>query len=178
MTVSATTRLAFLPFRSPGGAFPDGIWTTQMTAIGDASGGDVVITHEVILLTEPFSALMLTLEQVTLDDTIDAPQFWLFEAIGFEEHNPVGNNNVIVLFRPQEQAGSTVDALDTAAMLKRPLFLGRCDRTSGQNSSMSFRTGNINGASYRDALWGYYWGPGAMNEPGGPQRPPGSLFGN
>ena len=178
MTVSTTARLAFLPFRSPGGPFPDGIWTSQQTLIMDASGGDAIITHEVLLLTEPFSALMLTLEQITIDDAVNVATNYIFEAIGFEEHNPVGNNNVLVIFQTLDAPGSVADALSPERMMRKPIFLGRADRTSGQNTAMSLRGPNVDGGSLRDALWGYYWGPGAMNEPGGPQRPPGSLFGN
>ena len=177
MTISGTTRLAFLPFNSPPGPFPAGMWTSQQTVIMDASGGEAIITHEVVLLSEPFSALMLTIEQLTLDDARTTEQNWLLEAIGFEEHNPVGNNNLIIALRSRATVG-TVTALEPADMLRKPLFLGRCDRTSGQNSAISIRTDNTNGFSIRDALWGYYWTPGAMNTPGGPQRPPGSLFGN
>ena len=176
MTISGRTRLVFLPFRSPGGPFPAGIWTSQLTLIMDASGGDAIVTHEVELLTEPFSALMLTLEQITLDDSVNAATNYLLEAIGFEEHNPIGNNNVILIL-PTTPAPGSVDAVRPHDMLLRPLFLGRADRTSGQNTEISIRGPNINGATIRDALWGYYWGPGAMNSPGGPQRPPGSLFG-
>jgi len=177
VTVTATTRLAFLPFASPGGPFPDGIWTSQLTGIGDASGGDLILVHEVITLTEPFSALMLTLEQLLLDDTQNSTANWLMEAIGFEEHNPIGNNNLLLHFATQNSVGAA-DALDIANLMRKPLFLGRADRASGQDSSISLRTGNVNGASFRDSLFGYYWTPGAMNVPGGPQRPPGSLFGN
>ena len=177
MTISATTRLVFLPFRTPGGPFPDGIWAAQGFVIGDASGGEAIIRHDVILLTEPFSALMLTIEQLMIDDTVNASTEFLLEVIGFEEHNVVANNNLLLRFDTRGFPG-TVDALSVQDMLRRPVFLGRCDRTSGQDSSMSIRASNTDGATYRDALYGYYWGPGAMNEPGGPQRPPGSLFGN
>jgi len=177
MTISGTTRLAFLPFRSPGGAFPDGIWTSQLTVIGDASGGDVVLVHDVITLTEPFSALMLTLEQLTVDDGESSARGYLLQAIGFEEHNPIGNNNLLINFVTVDGVGS-VSCLGPEGLLRKPVLFGRCDRTSGQDSSISVRTPNVDGGSFRDALWGYYWGPGAMNEPGGPRRPPGSLFGD
>lgn len=177
MTISDTTRFRFLPFRTPGAPFPDGIWTSQLLLIMDGSGGDAIITHELNLLTEPFSAMMVTLEQITLDDTVNVATLYTLEAIGFEEHNPVGNNNVILTLQTRAAPG-TVDALSPPEMLHKPLFLGRADRESGQNSAISIRGPNVNGSTVRDALWGYYWGPGAMNEPGGPQRPPGSLFGN
>ncbi len=177
MTISATTRLAFLPFRSPGGPFPDGIWASQLTVIGDASGGEAVMVHDVITLTEPFSALMLTIEQLLVDDGETDARDYLLQVIGFEEHNRVGNNNLLMTFVTVDTVGA-VSCLGPNQTLRRPLFLGRCDRTSGQDSSISIRTANANGGSFRDALYGYYWGPGAMNEPGGPQRPPGSLFGN
>ncbi len=176
MTISGTTRLAFLPFRTAVDPLPAGLWTSQATLIMDASGGEAIITHEVVLLSEPFSALMLTLEQLTLDDARTTEQNWLLEAIGFEEHNVVGNNNVIIALRSRPTVG-TVTALEPPDMLQKPLFLGRCDRTSGQDSAISIRTDNTNGFSIRDSLWGYYWTPGAMNAVGGPQRPPGPLFG-
>ena len=177
MTVSARTRTVFLPFRSAGGAFPAGIWTSQLLAIGDASGGDILLIHEVFTLTEPFSALLLTLEQVQLDIDQNAPAEWLFQAVGFEEHNPVGNNNITIAFNTVASIGN-VSAQAPGDLLRKPLFLGRCDRTSGQASEISLRSANNDLNAFRDALYGYYWGPEAMNAPGGPQRPPGSLFGN
>jgi len=177
VTISATTRLAFLPFRTPGGPFPAGIWASQQTVIGDASGGEAVIVHEVVLLTEPFSALMLTLEQIVLDVGQNAATELLLEIIGFEEHNPVGNNNVIIGLAARTTVGNTV-ALQPDNMLHKPVFLGRVDRASGQNAQLSMRAANVDGVAFRDALFGYYWTPEAMYTPGGPQRPPGSLFGN
>ena len=176
MTVSATARLAFLPFASPSDPFPAGIWTSQMTLIGDASGGDAVITHEVFLLTEPFAALMLTIEQIFIDDNQSLARAWLLEAIGFEEHNRIGNNNYILRLSTEVGVGAQTGQV-ASGMIPKPIFLGRCDRTSGQASSISLRTANADGGSFRDSLFGYYWTPGAMNAPGGPQRPPGSLFG-
>jgi len=178
VTISATTRLAFLPFRSPAGPFPAGIWTSQQTVIGDASGGEAVIAHEVILLTEPFSAIMLTIEQIFLDSDRGVDVDVLLQAIGFEEHNPVGNNNILMSFLLEDLGASTVTALRPDGQLRKPIFLGRCDRTSGQNSEISFRWTNNDGTAFRDSVYGYYWGPEAMYVPGGPQRPPGSLFGN
>lgn len=177
MTVSDSTRLTFLPFRSPAGGFPDGIWASQLTVIMDASGGEAIMNHNLLTFTEPFSALMLTIEQMFVDTTGASGAEFLLQVIGFEEHNPVGNNNLLMAMSTKDTVG-TASALGPSDLLRKPIFLGRADRTSGQASTISLRTLNVNGISIRDSLYGYYWGPGAMNEPGGPQRPPGSLFGN
>jgi len=179
VSVTQIGRLTFLPFRTPPNASqPAGIWTSQITVLGDASGGNVFANHEVILLTEPFSALMLTLEQIHLTDTTNASVTWLFEATGFEEHDPVGNRNVLIHFAVIGGGPEAATALLPTNSLRRPVFLGRCDRTSGQDSTMRVIRSNVDAASFRSDLFGYYWTPDAMNAPGGPQRPPGSLFGN
>lgn len=176
MAVTSNTRIKFLPFRSPPNpSFPAGIWTGQMFVAGDASGGNSFMVLDIILLTEPFSALMFTLEQFLVNDSASV-RLYLIEATGFEEHDPVGNRNVLLHF--QTATGpEAATALRQDNMLKKPLFLGRADRTSGQDTRIRVISDNTNGIGYHAELFGYYWGPGAMNAPGGPQRPPGSLFG-
>lgn len=178
MTVTVTGRVRFLPFRTPPNpSQPAGLWTSQLTAIGDASGGDLFLITEVNLLTEPFSALMLTIEQIMLTDTSNAGRTWTMEATGFEEHDPVGNRNVIYDFVTSATGPTSATALNQSGTILKPIFLGRCDRTSGQDSSIRVITDNIDVFTFRQDLWGYFWTPDAMNAPGGPQRPPGALFG-
>ena len=178
MSVTKTGRIRFLPFRTPPSpSQPAGIWTSQITTLGDASGGTIFSVTEVNLLTEPFSALMLTIESLMITDTSNVAAGYLMEATGFEEHDPVGNRNVIYQFPTTASAPTNATALQQADTLRRPIFLGRCDRTSGQDSSIRFLTGNLDGVSFRVDMFGYYWTPDAMNAPGGPQRPPGPLFG-
>jgi len=176
VSVTTNTRIRFLPFRSPPDpSFPSGIWTGQMFAAGDATGGQIFMQLDINLLTEPFSAMMFTLEQLLVNDS-NSNRSYLFEATGFEEHDPVGNRNVILEFRtelgPLNETGLRQDQ-----MLNKPLFLGRADRRSGQDTRIRLITDNANGIGYHVELFGYYWLPGAMKAPGGPQRPPGALFG-
>jgi len=147
-----------------------------MFLAGDASGGNIFMNLEINLLTEPFSAMMFTVEQYLYNDTGTGTRNVLFEATGFEEHDPVGNRNVIfhVLSTPGPTAAF---ALRPVSFLQKPLFLGRADRRSGQDTQIRIITTNGDGIGFHADLFGYYWGPGAMNAPGGPQRPPGSLFG-
>jgi len=178
MSVTVTGRVRFLPFRTlPIPGQPAGIWTSQITAIGDASGGTIFMITEVFLLAEPFAALVLTIESMMLTATVDTSLVWQMEATGFEEHDPVGNRNVIYHFQTTGGGPSTLTTLRPDQLPKRPIFLGRCDRTSGQDSSIRMLVQNVNIITFRHDLFGYYWTPDAMNAPGGPQRPPGALFG-
>ncbi len=177
MAVTADFRLAFLPFRQGGGNLPAGIWTGQGSVVGDVSGGEAFVNFNVIELTEPFSALVLNVEQIELTDDGGNSVTVLFEATGFEEHDPDANRNVIfhILTIVGPTAATGISLTNT---LQKPIFLGRCDRTSGQDSRIRLIWDNVNGIRTRAALFGYYWGPEAMNSVGGPQRPAGAIFGN
>lgn len=178
MAVTADFRLTFLPFRQGGGPLPAGIWTAQGSVVGDASGGDAFVNFNVVELTEPFTALMLTVEQIELtDDDSGNTKSVLLEATGFEEHDPDANRNVLFHFR--QSAGPTgATAMFSEDTLKKPIFLGRCDRTSGQDSRIRLIWNNVTTIRFRAALFGYFWTPEAMNSQGGPVRPLGTLFGN
>lgn len=179
MSVNTEGRVRFLPFRTPpSSAFPAGLWTGQIFAAGDVSGGQVTLTIEVNLLTEPFSALMFTIEQVELSDDAGATRQWLLDCIGFEEHDPVGTRIPRIEFETTSANPTTAGALQASNMLRKPYFLGRADRQSGNDTAMRMITANGDGIAFQVGLFGYYWTPDAMNAAGGPQRPPGPLFGN
>ena len=56
-----------------------------------------------------------------------------------------------------------------------PLFLGSASK--GVNGDVSFDLDNEDGTSFSVMAQGFFWGPGAINAPGGPQRPATSLYG-
>jgi len=175
MAVAGRARVQLLPFRQFGGAFPAGIWIGGVFAAGDASGGNVVLTLELNLLTEPFSALIFTLEQVELQPSDASSISYLLEATGFTQ-TPSANR-----FPRMGVAVSSVTSQPAAQfvsnMLTKPFYLGQLDRDAGIDSVITIRTVNVDTESYIVHFLGYYWTPDAMNAPGGPQRPPGALFG-
>jgi len=176
MSIAADFRIKLLPFRQGGGALPLGLWTGQGSVANDASGGEAFVGFQVVTLTEPFSALVINIEQVELTDDGGANVTVLLEATGFEEHDPDANRNVIFKFSTITGPTSAT-GVSAQNMLVKPIFLGRCDRTSGQDSRIRLIWANVNGIRTRAALFGYYWGPEAMNVAGGPIRPLGSVFG-
>lgn len=56
-----------------------------------------------------------------------------------------------------------------------PLFLGTADK--GLSGDLAFDLDNVTATSFAVMAQGFFWGPGAVNAPGGPQRPATSLYG-
>lgn len=176
MAVSAESRVRFLPFAQFGAPFPAGIWIGSTFGVGDASGGDIVLHMEINLLTEPFSAQIFTLEQIELQPTDASVHSYLLEATGFTTVGVASRFPHIALLANSNQGGPA--ALYTDNLLQRPYYLGQADRSAGIDTEITVRTDNVNGETYICNLLGYYWEPAAVNARGGPQRPPGALFGN
>jgi len=57
-----------------------------------------------------------------------------------------------------------------------PLFIG-APVQNGVNAGLNFVMSNAV-VSLAVKVEGYYWDPGAINAVGGPQRPPGSIYGS
>ena len=55
-----------------------------------------------------------------------------------------------------------------------PVFLGSARKDV--NVDLSFDVDNNDGLGFSVFVQGYFWGPGAVNAPGGPQRPVAGLY--
>lgn len=66
--------------------------------------------------------------------------------------------------------------MDTSS-IKLPWWLGAPNLLGGR-SSVDFATLNTDADSINVVVYGYIWGPRSTLAPGGPQRPPGAVFGD
>lgn len=175
MSVTGTGRIRFLPFKQFGAPFPAGIWLGTVFAAGDASGGFIFLNLELNLLTEPFTALILTLEQYELQPSDVLARSYLMEANGFTQV-PGANRFPRIAFQVNPTLGGPA-AIFATDLLQKPFYLGQVSRAAGIDTQIRTLTQNIDLESYIVHALGYYWTPDAINAPGGPQRPPGALFG-
>jgi len=175
MAVSEDSRVRLLPFRAFGGALPAGLWLGQGFVVGDASGGLANLNIQVNLLSEPFSALIMTLEQVTFQPSLTTTHTYLLEARGFTTRGVASRLPHIGFAAIAGTAGPA--ALFADEMLAKPFYLGQIDRMAGLDTELHWQTNNADGETFIVNNLGYYWTPEAMNAPGGPQRPQNGLFG-
>jgi len=168
-----TVDLPFLPHEDP--RLPFAIWFSTGNFTGDASGGNLVVD---VTLRGPASQQQIgsywSLERLSMETRVVTDHFMLaqgfwptFEGVGVTEPN-------LPLELRQSRAGSAV--LDAAGAVVFPLFLGG---GGDPNSRQIIQFNSINGATEftRFVIIGYRWDSSVRQLPGGPLRPPGSVFG-
>ena len=175
MAVTEDSRVRFLPFRTGGSPLPAGIWLGQGFVVGDGTGGLANLNLEVNLLSEPFSALIMTLEQVSFQPSDFGDHGYLLEARGFTTRGVASRLPRIGFALSAVTGGPAV--LLTRDLLQRPFYLGQIDRMAGLDTELHFQTSNSVGETHIVNALGYFWTPDAMNARGGPQRPVNGIFG-
>lgn len=162
----------FLPHEDA--RLPFAIWYAAGNFSGDASGGNLVV--EITLRASAsqqrignyWSLERLNLEaRVVTDHFMLLQGFWRFGGTGVTEPN-------LPIELRQSRAGSAV--LDNAGIVDLPVFLGG-NATFNDRQIIQFN--QLNGATEftRFFIMGYRWDSSVRQLPGGPQRPPGAVFG-
>jgi len=170
------------PFRGyddPG--LPNGIWIVQSSVLGDASGGNMIL--DVVFkdgsLPVPESSLMYNLEQVNVVTSTGGTSSCSVNPSNWDELSPGFTGGVSTVWG---YLLSALDALNVTASRGlwsnvTPWFLGQV-RKNTTNTIVRFQL--LNGGATTDLsvkAEGYFWGPGAINAPGGPRRPTDSIYG-
>jgi len=167
------------PFASrPEPGMPMGLWAVFVSTLGDGSGGLLTTSPRFQLAGGPGNTLLYSLEQVMVNTTLDggidgAMVVENMDALPLNGSTGAVSNVQQLLLRDNGAVlGSSLRAFNEIA---HPLFLG-APRQNGLNAGLQFVIANT-AVSLAVKAQGYYWDPGAINAIGGPQRPPGSIYG-
>jgi len=175
LTVPPTIR----PFRGwADPALPDGFWVVHASVLGDASGGLQSINIRFSSAGQPNVSNLWNIEQMILGMSTPSAQRVRMD-FGNMDIQPVGISTgaltkLVSLLLEDLGAAPASGAL---AKLKddMPIFLGSAGKEV--NGDVAWDVTNILNVSFNVFVQGYFWGPGAINAEGGPQRPATGLFG-
>jgi len=180
MSIAILTTPRIRPYRGfEDPALPDGFWVVHASVLGDGSGGlqEIVIRFSSAL--EPAPSAIWNVEQLVINHTGLAGTVTRIDFGNMDRQaaeNSTGALQKLFAFRLLDFGASFAgSAIDFGEKLNLPLFLG----SSGKQISgdLSFDAPNVTATSFSVNVQGYFWGPGAINAPGGPQRPANSLYG-
>ncbi len=181
MSVALTLPIQHRPFRGyddPG--LPSGIWIVLGSVLGDATGGflNLDLVFKDGSRAVPESSQLYNLEQLYVFSTLDSDHVIAMIPANWDEDTPGSTGAIstvisLLLSTPVLLSGSAGLGRDINGM--HPLFLGQV-RKNATNTIIRFSMSNT-AVSLAVKAEGYFWGPEALNAPGGPRRPVDSLYG-
>jgi len=180
MAIILTVAPLLRPFRaSADPAMPAGLWVAKSSVLGDASGSLMSLDIRFSTAALPATSLMYSLEQyavnVSRDTALDCRlDIGLFD--GFPTQASTGAVTVFyAFFLTTDPSNSGRAALNLRDHSFLPLFLGAPQKDT--TVELGTDIDNVVATSLSVMAQGYFWSPGAINAPGGPQRPPNSIYG-
>ncbi len=177
MSVALTVPPLIRPFRGfPEPQLPDGYWVVHASALGDLSGGVLSVNIRFSAATEPNPSTLWNLEQLAI--TAPTGTVGIRVDYGNMDFHPIGTSTgslskLFTLNTDRTEVSSAESPLINRRLI--PVFLGQARKDV--SGDLSFDVDNADGVSLSVLAQGFFWGPGAINAPGGPQRPLTSLFG-
>lgn len=181
MSVTITQGIFLRPwsgFSEP--QFPVGIWWVFVTLLGDASGGSRSLVVEFKPANAQGVPRLYNLEQIQVSDTdrVTKDGDLIFngwdilpgeDSAGGAPQSPGMSLRLVA----SPIAGANLDGRFLAPL---PLLLG-LPTAFLANTAVQIRFANVDADSIRTKLHGYYWDARSFQVTGGPQRPPGGLWG-
>lgn len=161
---------------SPDPALPEGAWICQVVATGDATGGPLIAQIDFQKANTSLSSRLFSLEQMSLVMSQNVSTFWDLHTFNLETFERLGIANRVWPLTLVQISENTGDAIPLGELAGLPLFLGS-PSVQGVAAGIDFRTSNQDGPTFTAFCQGYFWGPGALTAPGGPQRPLRSMYG-
>jgi len=164
---------------------PDGYWTIGGDDVGDASGGSMVWQH---FFAQPSSGFgdpssFFSIEQMVMSVTIDLDRLVQIVISGMDQNTQVPTSTstgVVCIYT----VPLTADGISSASIrpdqgVNSKIWVGRfAGVTPGDSGLINLTTPNPTATdSFRVKLQGFFWGPEAMNAPGGLQRPVNGIYG-
>ena len=179
MAIILTVAPLIRPFRgSEDPAMPAGWWAAKSSVLGDVSGSLMSLDIRFSSATEPATSLMYSLEQYNVNVSRATALFCRLDVGLFDGFPTQASTGSVVTFYafvlttdPSASGRAGMDPRDSAFL---PLFLGapQKDTTVVLGTDMD----NVDATSLSVFAQGYFWTPGAINAPGGPQRPATSVY--
>lgn len=155
---------------------PVGMFITQGTVLGDASGGRQLVIFTFKGEAEPASGRFYNLEQVEIHYTQVGSIAFALVATNWDIIGPTGLVN-------RQWGGSLADnnnnvtAMTTFLQLPLPIFLGTAAPVSALSAQLEVGVPNILAQTLLVTLQGYIWEPRSVMAEGGLRRPVDSLYG-
>ena len=170
------SQLGFNGFMDP--SFPVGFWEFEATLTGDGTAGQNNIRA---IFTETGAALneqLYNIEQILTRRSTAVVEQGTMDIQGWGTNRAVGGgvSRALVMEFPAP-AGYVAITSHDHGKLNVPIWLGG-QRKAGTQSYVELVTTNTSGVSQKIHMVGYIWHARSVLSPGGPQRPPGSLFGH
>ena len=159
--------------------FPDGFWVVHASVLGDATGGLQEIVIRMSSALEPAVSILWNIEQLVINHTGLAGTVTRIDFGNMDRQAAENSTGALqkLFALPLLDFGASFagSAIDATQRLNLPIFLGSAGKQV--SGDLSFDAPNTNATSFSVNVQGYFWGPGAINAPGGPQRPPNPLYG-
>jgi len=181
MSVFLAFAITLRPFASRGDpGMPLGLWAVFGSTLGDASAGLLTTAPRFQNAGGPGNSLLYSLEQVAINTTVSGGGINVSMAVANMDFLPLsgstGARSEVHVFSLQDNGAALGSSLRPDLAIIKPIFLG-APRQNGLSSGINFAMTNTAAISLAVKAQGYYWSPGAINAIGGPQRPPGSIYG-
>jgi len=180
MSVFQAFSVTLRPFASrPEPGMPLGLWAVFVSTLGDLSGGLLTTSPRFQLANQPGNTLLYSLEQLGVQTTTAGgtnAALVIENMDGLPLNGSTGAVSDVYAFAVTDNGPVLGSSLRLQELLQRPLFLG-APVQNNLNAGLQFVITNA-AVSLSVKAQGYYWDPGAINALGGPQRPPGSIYGS
>ena len=178
MTVIFNThvrRLAYRGWDDP--RYPLGIWWGSGTVVGDASSGFQGVRINVHTEAQALDGLIYNLEQFSVLISEATARDGYLRTIGLAPQAglPAFDRAWHLRFEPLSGLSNTGVANQR---MQLPLLLGTTRGGASAIGALEIATVNLTAANSLSAsALGFVWGPRSVLADGGPQRPPGAIFG-
>lgn len=155
--------------------YPLGTWFAEGDLTGDASGDPMTIKVLFQDSLQALTSLSYSLEQMWVrrsDTTARVTGVSIINLGSF------AFTRQFTLTNTPSSGGGTVNAMGIDQPTQLPIFLGRIFEQA-VDASLEWAAPNSGvSVSMRFQVEGYYWGARSITAPGGPQRPPGGMYGH
>jgi len=158
---------------------PLGLWAVFVSTIGDGTGGVLTTSARMQIAGEPGNTLLYSLEQLGVNTTSSGGNVGAMIVENMDNlplNGSTGARSEVYRIDMNDSGVTLGSSIPLAELLPRPLFLG-APVQNNLNAGLQWTMANAS-VSLAVKAQGYYWDPGAINAVGGPQRPPGSIYGN
>lgn len=181
MTILAQLDVRQLYFRGDDDpSLPVGMWWTSGTVTGDASGGFMAVRSVFHQEGQGVSSDSFSLEQISGLLSITTVTNGFLRTVGMAPQPKVAAfDRMWQLVFEDLDSGLGNQALGAAVKQLLPLWIGT-QRSADRDDLGTLEIGTTNlgaGDSLSVSCMGYRWTSRSIMAPGGPRRPPGSIFG-
>lgn len=180
MAIILTVAPLIRPFRGfSDPALPAGYWAAKSSVLGDGSGSLQSLDIRFTPSTGGTNSLMYSLEQLMINVTRNTLPDCRLDLANFDPFPSQASTGAVTVFYAfplvVDPANSGRLAMSPRDMTFLPLFLGATIKDA--NAEIGVDVDNVTATSLAVFAQGFFWTPGAINAPGGPQRPPNSVYG-